>query len=165
MKSSRYQSLSLRTVPPELMFWADGFEGDRERARTDLLCNCALGLAGEAAEIDEAPSSDEIGDGYWYSYVMFHCVETDGYEPQPTERSPQDATRAAHRAAGSACELVKKHAFHGRGFDEVADKIAHFVRVYVDALASLDQQSAAETFQQNIEKLARRYPEGFFERG
>lgn len=160
MDSRTYQELSLRTVPEPLMFWKPGSDDD---ARSRLFCNCALGLAGEAAEIEETPTSDEIGDGYWYSYVLFRVLDADPVEP--TRGSREDAQNAAYRAAGALCELVKKHMFHGREFDVVREPAIAYLKSYVDALASLDSQTANETFDQNVEKLRSRYPEGFFERG
>lgn len=163
MDSRKYQSLSLRTVPEKLAYWAEGFDGDREEARRQLMCNCALGLAGEAAEIDETPTSDEIGDGYWYAYALFFVLGVTKYDPVAGDAP--GAGRAAHRAAGAICELVKKHVFHARDFDDVSEQIVSFNRAYVNALASIDGQSAGETFTQNVDKLRARYPEGFFERG
>ena len=164
MNSREYQSLSLRTVPAPLMYWSEAFDGDRDATRAQLMCNCALGLAGEAAEIEDDPSSDEIGDGYWYAYVLFHVLGVEQYEPDVDEPSsgPQ---RRAHRSAGVICELVKKHTFHGRPFEDVRDDIAERLRRYVDALAQMDARSASATFDQNVDKLRSRYPDGFFERG
>lgn len=157
MDSTTYQRLCLRTAP--------GHDTDR---RATLL-NCALGLAGEVGEIADTPTSDEIGDGYWYAYVMLWCLGVTTYEPMPLDagEAPDEAAalRAAFRACSRACELVKKHAFHGREFDAVRDDLTHATRRYIDALARLDAQPAAATFQQNIDKLRARYPEGFVERG
>lgn len=163
MDSREYQSVSLRTVPPHLAYWTAEFAGDRDDARRDLLCNCALGLAGEAAEIDAAPSSDEIGDGYWYAYVLLYVLGVQNYAPQPGKE--ELAAQRAYRCAGTVCELVKKHAFHGRDLDTIAPHLVDATRGYVDALAALDRQPASETFAQNVAKLRARYPEGFFERG
>ncbi len=162
MDSRTYQELSLRTVPPELMFWRDDCP-DPAAARSQLFCNCALGLAGEAAEIEEAPTSDEIGDGYWYSYVMFRVLDAKPIEPTPGNHV--DAQRAAYRAAGALCELAKKHLFHGRDFDDVRGPAIELLSKYVHALAALDKQPASATFDQNLDKLRSRYPAGFFERG
>lgn len=162
MDSKTYQSLSLRTVPAPLMFWTlDGEAADH--ARSQLFCNCALGLAGEAAEIHEAPTSDEIGDGYWYSYTLFRVLDADPIMPK--RGTANDAHTRAYRSAGAICELAKKHLFHGRSFDDVRGQAVELLREYVNALASLDPQSAEATFDQNVEKLRSRYPEGFFERG
>lgn len=162
MDSRTYQSLSLRTVPEPLMFWHPDCP-DPGRARAELFCNCALGLAGEAAEIDEAPTSDEIGDGYWYAYVLFRVLDAEPQEPSPSD--PAGAHRAAYRAAGVICELAKKHLFHGRGFDVVREATLRALETYVGAIAAIDPQPAAATFEQNVAKLRARYPEGFFERG
>ena len=162
MNSATYQTYSLRTVPEHLSFWSDDC-ADPESARSQLFCNCALGLAGEAAEIDEAPTSNEIGDGYWYSYVMFHVLDAEPVEPK--RGAPEDAKQRAYRAAGAICELAKKHLFHGREFDVVRGPTIELLREYVNAIASIDSQQPAETFDQNVAKLKARYPEGFFERG
>lgn len=162
MNSRDYQRLSLRTVPEPLAYWTmAGAQADF--ARRQLMCNCALGMAGEAAEIEETPTSDEIGDGYWYAYILLHVLSVDEYEARPGNR--ETAVRTAHRSAGAVCELVKKHVFHGREFDVVADKLRNFTRAYVDALATLDAQTAPQTRAQNVAKLEARYPAGFFERG
>lgn len=160
MNSEVYQSLSLRTVPANLMFWEAGSDAD---AREKLFCNCALGLAGEAAEIEEAPTSDEIGDGYWYSYVMYRVLDAAPVHPEPGQDA--DPHRSAYRSASSICELAKKVMFHGRPLDDVRDKALANLNAYVQAIAVIDPQSAAETFDQNVEKLKARYPAGFFERG
>lgn len=162
MDSATYQSMSLRTVPAELQFWDIEFSGDVEDARTKLLTNCALGMAGEAAEISELTISDEIGDGYWYAYICLWILNVESYAPQT---GVADAQSEAYRAAGQVCEYVKKHVFHGRAFDEVLPILTRFTKRYVDALASLDSQTATETFEQNLAKLKARYPAGFFERG
>lgn len=162
MNSAEYQRLSLRTVPAPLAFWATDSDEAHEAARRDFLCNCALGMAGESAEIAHTPTADEIGDGYWYAFVLFHALGVENYEPQP---DPSLTVDTAHRAAGAVCELVKKHAFHGRTFDAVRNPLIEQTRRYVDALASLDAQTPAQTFAQNVGKLRARYPAGFFERG
>ena len=162
MDSARYQSLSLRTVPADLMFWAADCHNPDE-ARMRLFVNCALGLAGEVAEIHDTPTSDEIGDGYWYSYVMFNVLDATPREPVPAD--VPDPMRAAYRAAGTICELAKKHMFHGRDFGAVRGKALDALHAYIDALAALDEQAPSQTFDQNVAKLKARYPDGFFGRG
>ena len=162
MNSTEYQRLSLRTVPAPLAFWDADSNDAREAARRDFLCNCALGMAGESAEIAQTPTSDEVGDGYWYAFVLFHALGIESYEPLPDSSL---TVHDAHRAAGAVCELIKKHAFHGRTFEAVREPLTAQTRRYVDALASLDPQSPTQTFAQNVAKLRARYPAGFFERG
>jgi hypothetical protein len=161
MHPSEYQELSLRTVPPDLQFWRDDCTNP-EWARGQLFCNCALGLAGEAAEIDETPSSDEVGDGYWYAYIMARTLDAEPREPSDMGGDPQ---RELYRAASTLCELAKKHVFHGREFDALRQAATIHLWRCVDALAAIDEQPAPQTREDNVNKLRARYPDGFFERG
>ena len=163
MDSATYQSLSLRTVPADLQYWDMAFEGHVEETRNRLLTNCALGMAGEAAEISELTISDEIGDGYWYAYICLWTLNIESYTPQPDNvRDPQ---LEAYNASGHVCEYVKKLTFHGRGFEDVLPVLVRNTKRYINALAALDSQTPVETFDQNLAKLKSRYPAGFFERG
>lgn len=160
MDSTSYQALCLRTVPPSLQFWHADADA---RAREQLFCNCALGLSGEASEIEDAPTSDEIGDGYWYSYVLFRVL--DAPPRLPTATADPNPLRIAYHAAGALCELAKKTMFHGRQLEVVQPTAVGHLHRYIDALAALDPQPPQATFEQNIAKLTARYPAGFFERG
>ncbi len=163
MNSSQYQELCVRTVPPEHQFWKLEFDGDIPKARSELMTNCALGIAGESSEISELPSSDEIGDGFWYSYALLRALNVDEYEPSPSTNA--DCLKDAFYFSGKICELVKKLVFHGREFEVVREPMIRATKQYIDSIAGLDKQSISETFEQNIGKLKNRYPEGFFERG
>ncbi len=163
MNSVQYQDLCLRTVSKEQHFWDLEFDGDVSKSRSELMTNCALGIAGEASEISELPSSDEIGDGFWYSYVLLWALNVEGYEPSPS--TSDECLKEAFYFSGKICEFVKKHVFHGRDFDVIREPMIRATKQYIDSIAGLDNQSASETFQQNIGKLKSRYPEGFVERG
>lgn len=163
MNSAQYQELCLRTVPKEHQFWDLEFEGEVEKARAELITNCALGIAGEASEISEFPSSDEIGDGFWYSYALLWSLNVEGYEPSPSTN--RDCLKDAFYFSGKICELVKKLVFHGRDFDVIREPMIRATKQYIDSISGLDTQSASKTFEQNIRKLKSRYPDGFFERG
>lgn len=64
--------------------------------------------------------------------------------------------------SGEALDLFKKHLFHGHYFDEVhlakeLGDVAWYLAISADALGySLD-----EIFEMNIDKLRKRYPDGF----
>ena len=64
--------------------------------------------------------------------------------------------------SGEACDIVKKHLFHGHELDreslikELGD-IAWYLAEGAEALGI----PLEEVFERNIEKLRRRYPEGF----
>ena len=64
--------------------------------------------------------------------------------------------------SGEACDIVKKHLFHGHELDrdalikELGD-IAWYLAEGAEALGI----SLEEVFERNIEKLKKRYPDGF----
>ena len=68
--------------------------------------------------------------------------------------------------SGEAIEIVKKHMFHGRELDrdalikELGD-VAWYIARAADAL----EVPMEEIFQRNIEKLRKRYPDGFVKAG
>lgn len=66
--------------------------------------------------------------------------------------------------SGEACDLVKKHLFHGHELDREAliKELGDVAWYLAEAAAALDI-SLDEVFERNIEKLKQRYPEGFSE--
>lgn len=66
--------------------------------------------------------------------------------------------------SGEACDLVKKHLFHGHELDSEAliKELGDVAWYLAEAAAALDI-SLDEVFVRNIEKLKKRYPEGFSE--
>ena len=66
--------------------------------------------------------------------------------------------------SGEACDLVKKHLFHGHELDREAliNVLGDVAWYLAEAAAALDI-SLDEVFERNIEKLKKRYPEGFSE--
>lgn len=146
-----------------MKYWDLNFAGDIDTARRNLMTNCALGLTGEATEISDLPSSDEIGDGFWYAYVLLWTLNIEGYKLTPS--TDQDPLKDAFYFSGKISELIKKHVFHGREFDVVSDPLIRATKRYIDSIAGLDSQTPEESYKQNIEKLKARYPEGFIERG
>lgn len=181
-----YQEMCLRTVPDEMKFWTMPVLAGEE-ARKRLFLNCALGMSGEAGEIaDEGHKvseggiagytkglpalADEIGDGYWYSYVMLSVFGKSNISPSfRTERGVPGARIALfeglYERSSGLCELAKKVIFHGRFLQDVTEDATKLTQDYILILQSLDPYPLGETHYLNIEKLKARYPEGFFERG
>lgn len=64
--------------------------------------------------------------------------------------------------SGEACDLVKKHFFHGHELDRAAliKELGDVAWYLAEAAEALDV-SLDEVFERNIEKLKKRYPEGF----
>ena len=66
--------------------------------------------------------------------------------------------------SGEACDLVKKHLFHGHELDRDAlIKELGDVAWYLAEAATAIEIDLSEVFERNIEKLKKRYPEGFSE--
>lgn len=66
--------------------------------------------------------------------------------------------------SGEACDIVKKHLFHGHELDRAAliKELGDVAWYLAEAAEALDI-SLDEIFMLNIEKLRKRYPEGFSE--
>ena len=66
--------------------------------------------------------------------------------------------------SGEACDLVKKHLFHGHELDRDAlIKELGDVAWYLAEAATALETDLSEVLERNIEKLKKRYPEGFSE--
>ena len=66
--------------------------------------------------------------------------------------------------SGEACDLDKKHLFHGHELDRDAlIKELGDVAWYLAEAATAIEIDLSEVFERNIEKLKKRYPEGFSE--
>lgn len=66
--------------------------------------------------------------------------------------------------SGEACDIVKKHLFHGHELNrESLIKELGDVAWYLAEAASALDINLDEVFERNIEKLKKRYPEGFSE--
>ena len=64
--------------------------------------------------------------------------------------------------SGEACDIVKKHLFHGHELDRDAlIKELGDVAWYLAEAATALNIPLEEVFERNIEKLKKRYPEGF----
>lgn len=179
MLLSEYQIAAMRTA------------NTSERATTteQRLCNAALGLSGEAAELlqltweidvtnedlTQEPVNDlikELGDILWY--VAF-AANTLGFEldehildrPITESSIPREATSIAIEA-GAIADAVKKHVFHGHNLDKTVMiwLLGNIIRSvdYICRETSTnisDQITIRTVMEKNIEKLWKRYPKGF----
>lgn len=154
------------------------------------LCNAALGLSGEAAELlhqltweIDVTNEDltqesvndlikELGDILWYAAFAADTLgfKLDDYildNPIAVSSLPREATSIAI-VAGAIADDVKKHVFHGHNLDRTVMiwRLGNIIRS-VDYICSevstniLDQITIRTVMEKNIEKLWKRYPKGF----
>lgn len=151
------------------------------------LCNAALGLSGETAELlhqlTDVTNEDltqelvndlikELGDILWY--VAF-AANTLGFEldehilDRPITESSilWEATSIAIEA-GAIADAVKKHVFHGHTLDKTVMVwlLGNIIRSvdYICRETSTnisDRITIRTVMEKNIEKLWKRYPKGF----
>ncbi len=151
MTFREYMQRAARTLPDDL--------GSR-----DLLADAALGLCGEAEEIDTASSTDarddEIGDGWWYVAAICHAL---AIEPEsiPPHASPADAEIGLFRSACRIAERAKKVRYHREAIDRHRDAILEQLGHYASSLSERTPTSKSAIWSANLEKLASRYPDGF----
>lgn len=158
--------------------------GDWATDPTKGLLGCALGLCGEAAELDraigaahggaygaeakaaEVDRAKELGDVLWYATALAHVV---GYNlenlPQPPVPPGYQGARYLQRHTGSVADRVKKHVFHLNRTDADVDllwdlasimaALRHYAQVWCSG-ATLDDIRGL-----NVVKLRLRHPAGF----
>ncbi|MBA8770838.1 MULTISPECIES: nucleoside triphosphate pyrophosphohydrolase family protein [Staphylococcus] len=74
----------------------------------------------------------------------------------------QMAVLGLNGESGEVADIIKKHLYHGHDFDKVAfKKELGDVLWYLSTCASVIDTDLNEIAQLNIEKLERRYPNGF----
>lgn len=152
------------------------------------LCNAALGLAGEASELhneidilSENEIVSELGDILYYSARVVDFLQANRYIPHNFEALTTEGqiflstvlqdggydtfesySNALTIEAGKIAEYVKKTVFHGKDITE--DKwIASLTSIFANAtaIAHLIDTDLENIAEQNLAKLAARYPEGF----
>jgi len=119
--------------------------------------NAALGLAGEMAEYLADPSPDELGDALYYLAVLrslYGMPAGVGHTALPPDEPMQ--------AAGRLCEMVKKDVFHDdpadlQGIMRETSELQEYLAAEADSLGP----GVEEVREQNIEKLRKRFPDGF----
>lgn len=144
MNPITYQTAAVRTMPAGL---------DDHGALSML----ALGVVGEWAEYEAEEDGDkaaiEAGDVLWYIAGICTVLNVDLAHLPSYRVAPQPVTGAL----GDICEPVKKHLYHGKELDK-ARVLGGCCRLYrgIALRFSLPEIMAA-----NIDKLRKRWPDGF----
>lgn len=162
MTPEEYEDLAASTA---------GSPGGRNMA----ICGWTLGLCGESGEIADIDTETatteewtlEIGDVNWYLAMAANtlgigyaavCVMANGMRGDEVKKDRTSLLKATARLA----DTVKKDVFHGHDIEDTvyAELLAHIMLCLYALMASakVDHETV---MRRNIEKLARRYPEGF----
>lgn len=178
MNANEYQCLAART----LIDRPDFPISDRDI----MLVWNAMGLAGETGELltlvgemhgkrisdperkacrEKLPK--EIGDCFWYAAAICTKIDVDFESLFLNQTLGVKGTKASMPmrlagAMGAIVEHIKKGVFHQHGVNTLA--LSLLVRDYVFALVDLCYWhgfEVADVWNENIEKLKRRYPAGF----
>ena len=148
MTPEQYVIEAQRTLPTDL-------------TEREMLCMLAMGLVGEYGELQESPVSQctqEAGDVLWYAANL--AAFNSG--PDVAAEFVAAAMRGDRSIDGGPfqplrfIEVTKKAAFHGAGL------FALRVIQYAYPAARLAAEAGGpDVLSANIEKLKRRYPDGF----
>lgn len=142
----------------------------------DARLNYALGVSNEMLEVIEAREKgphavfDELGDVAWYtaaSASLVFNVETFPLEnePRPSQVFPRPLRSFENliSAVRSYSEMVKKHVFHGKHFDDL-EYMCTLREIWCclrDVAPKVTSHSLDAVLRHNVEKLRMIWPDGF----
>ena len=130
----------------------------KDRSFKDNILNGLLGLYGETVEFIMASESgqlDELGDCYWYTALLFH---TTGLELLNIKK----AKNSLMVDIGLLSDHFKKHFFQGHSLDSnLVQVLLSEIKFHLDVYATSINSSPEEVMEHNINKLKKRFPEGF----
>lgn len=126
-----------------------------------------LGLVGEYGELEEALGGcdrdevlKELGDVLWYATALFLAIRPLGRPYEITER------QTAPTAIAGICDHVKKNCWHGKDLDYglIQNRLNSVMAELLLAATALGW-TIEDVAQANMDKLEKRYPQGFVEGG
>lgn len=155
MLFNEYGSLAFRTANQSL-------------SDDQLLANGAMGLAGEAIELvheitlnNAAEVRKESGDVLWYVALISRIagVKTLEFPPAP---SMMINTNVLLIAVGNTVDHIKKHLYQGHELQVLfLESQLMDILVYISVIAKWNSTTIVEIADGNIDKLVKRFPEGF----
>ncbi|HHW90687.1 MAG TPA: hypothetical protein GX745_07295 [Clostridiales bacterium] len=129
-----------------------------DRSFQDNILNGLLGLCGETIEFltaSEDGKLDELGDCYWYTALLFH---TTGLELLNITK----AKNSLMSSIGLLSDHFKKHFFQGHSLDSnLVQVLLSDIKFRLDVSTTFINSSPEEVMEHNINKLKKRFPEGF----
>lgn len=136
----------------------------KDRSFKDNILNGLLGLYGETDEFimaSEAGELDELGDCYWYTALLFHTTGLELLNPLEL----LNITKAKNSLMSSIALLsdhFKKHFFQGHSLDSnLVQVLLSDIKFRLDVYATFINSSPEEVMKYNVNKLKKRFPEGF----
>jgi NTP pyrophosphatase (non-canonical NTP hydrolase) len=150
MNANEYQSLAMRTAA-----------GSRQHGDLNAIAVMALGICGESAELltDGADYDKELGDCWWYAAVLAELIDTK-LEDYIHFTYRLASEKELFLSAGRIADYVKKIFGHGHTIDK--QKLQDLLRAYIHVLVCLSGMgNMHKIWEANIEKLRKRYPDGF----
>lgn len=121
--------------------------------RKERISEATLGLCGEIDELingDISKRADELGDVFWYMYIL-------AFELQIRVEDSNWYLDLTWDPTNALCEQVKKNIYHGKDNLPKIEALLGMIQGYVP----VDDLDVEEVKAANIEKLKARYPEGF----
>lgn len=165
MDFNEYQVLAMRT-------------NDVKRSDKDNFLNACLGLAGEGAELHELLNTPyhlrneqwkldvvkETGDIYWYIALMTTAIDTKMKTIITWGYTAEKASREKYILyIGAICDTIKKSIYQGHDIDSYT--IIDGLREIFINISNICYTNTGilpeEVATRNIDKLKKRYPEGF----
>lgn len=129
-----------------------------DRSFKDNILNGLLGLYGEIIEFlmaSEDGELDELGDCYWYTALLFH---TTGLELLNIKK----AKNSLMVCSGLLSDHFKKHFFQGHSLDSnLVQVLLSEIKFHLDVSTTFINSSPEEVMKYNVNKLKKRFPEGF----
>lgn len=160
MNANEYQKLAMRTK-------SNNF------TNKELMINAALGLAGEISEFlvcDSDEEKNELGDIFWYIALMCDTCNIPMDEMYNVSLVLEDKIKEGEEeiakcmivVVGNICDYIKKCYFQGHILNEekIQEMLLILLKLLIDTLI-IKGFKIEEIWQLNIDKLKKRYPDGF----
>lgn len=146
-----WYKLRLKTKPdvwPERDVWTKSVR----REELDQMCDALERRAENEQRLRSGLSMNE-----YQALAMRTAMKTDGEKP-----APEYLALSLTGEAGEIAEIIKKHFYHGHPMevDALADELGDLMW-YIAVMANVYGFDLGEIARRNVEKLRRRYPEGF----
>jgi NTP pyrophosphatase (non-canonical NTP hydrolase) len=173
MNWTEYSKLALRTESIPINTYGAitlGKSNQEEPCeKATRLLHAAMGLVTETQEIetyrDKVNLIEEIGDCFWYIPIIADVIPKFNIQPVLAVRlasgSPEYNLRACRRYAAELIDLIgKRHIFYGKELDLTkVVSAAESYTYYLVRYCTVMQIDLEHTWEANIKKLEKRYPD------